>query len=153
MNIRHIRSVVRAASLIGLYSTILGAVGAASAEVHVVSSASHPINEIAVRELRSIYKGRLSQVNGHRLVPLNTAPGTTDRDAFLERIMKSNELDYTGYWHVRRYTGQGTPPAEVNNKDELFAALKQQPDGIGYLWVPTGAKPDLPDGLKLIRLK
>lgn len=147
-----VSNIVRAAASIGLY-LILGAVGAASAEVYVVSSASLPINEIGKLELRSIYKGRLSQVNGHRLTPLNSAPGTTDRDAFLERIMNQNELDYTGYWHVRRYTGQGTPPTEVGNQEELFAALKAQPDGIGYLWVPNGGKPTLPDGLKVIRLK
>lgn len=149
---KRISSVVRATASIGLY-LILGVVGAASAEVYVVSSASLPINEIAKRELRSIYKGRLSQVNGHRLTPVNSAPGTTDRDAFLERIMNLNELDYTGYWHVRRYTGQGTPPTEVGNQEELFATLKAQPDGIGYLWVPNGSKPKLPDGLKVIRLK
>jgi hypothetical protein len=145
-------SVARAAALFCLY-LMLGAVGAASAEVHVVTSANLPLNEIEVRELRSIYKGRLSQVKGYRLVPLNIAPGTADRDAFLERIMNLNELDYTGYWHVRRYTGQGTPPAEVGNKEELFTTLKQKPDGIGYLWVPPGTKPSLPEGLKLIRLK
>ena len=81
--------IVRATASIGLY-LILGVVGAASAEVYVVSSASLPINEIAKRELRSIYKGRLSQVNGHRLTPLNSAPGTTDRDALIERIMNLN---------------------------------------------------------------
>lgn len=145
-------SFVKAAASIALY-LMLGVVGAASAEVYVVSSASHPVNEIAIRELRSIYKGRLSQVNGHRLTPVNTAPGTTDRDEFLQRIMNLNELDYTGYWHVRRYTGQGTPPVEVDSKEELFDTLKEQPDGIGYVWVPPGSKPRLPDGLKVIRLK
>lgn len=143
---------VKAAASIGLY-LMLGVVGAASAEVYVVTSANHPVNEIAIRELRSIYKGRLSQVNGHRLKPLNAAPGTADRDEFLQRIMNLNELDYTGYWHVRRYTGQGTPPAEVENKEELFATLKEQPDGIGYLWMPPGTKPKLPEGVKVIRLK
>ncbi|VWX32939.1 conserved hypothetical protein [Limnobacter sp. 130] len=145
-------SFVKAAASIGLY-LMLGVVGAASAEVYVVSSATLPINEIAIRELRSIYKGRLSQVNGYRLTPLNLAPGTNDRDAFLERIMELNELDYTGYWHVRRYTGQGTPPTEVDTKEELFTTLKEQPGGIGYLWMPNGSKPKLPDGLKVIRVK
>lgn len=82
---------VKAAASIGLY-LMLGVVGAASAEVYVVTSANHPVNEIAIRELRSIYKGRLSQVNGHSLKPLNAAPGTTDRDEFLQRIMNLNEL-------------------------------------------------------------
>lgn len=145
-------SIVRMVASIGL-CLMLGVDGVASAEVYVVSSASHPVNEIAILELRSIYKGRLSQVNGHRLTPLNIAPGTNDRNQFLEQIMNLNELDYTGYWHVRRYTGQGTPPTEVENREELFAILKQQPDGIGYLWVPPGTKPKLPDGLKVIRLK
>lgn len=145
-------SFVKAATTLGL-CLALGGVGAASAEVYVVSSATLPVNEIAIRELRSLYKGRLSQVNGHRLTPLNTAPGTTDRGHFLQRIMNLSELDYTGYWHVRRYSGQGTPPEEVPSTEELFNALRQRPDGIGYVWVPSGNKPKLPEGLKVIRVK
>lgn len=124
-----------------------------AAEVYVLSSVALPLNEIELRQLRSIYKGRLSEINGHRLVPLNSVSGTPDREEFLQRLMSSTDLDYTGYWHVRRYSGQGTPPREVDNHEELFASLKQNPEAIGYLWLPPGVKPRLPDGLKIIRLK
>ena len=67
--------------------------------------------------------------------------------------MKLNELDYTGYWHVRRYSGQGTPPLEVASQGELFELLKKQPEGIGYLWVPPGSKLNLPEGLKVIKIR
>ena len=133
---------------------VLGANGrAASADVILVTAAKNPIDELDTREVQSLYKGRLTSINGKPLKPLNAAPGSIERKEFLNQMMKLNELDYTGYWHVRRYSGQGTPPLEVASQDELFDLLKKQPEGIGYLWVPPGAKLELPEGLKVIKVR
>ena len=133
---------------------LLGASGrAASADVILVTAAKNPIDELDEREVQNLYKGRLTSIKGKPLKPLNAAPGSIERKEFLNQMMKLNELDYTGYWHVRRYSGQGTPPLEVASQDELFELLKKQPEGIGYLWVPPGAKLDLPEGLKVIKVR
>lgn len=133
---------------------LLGASGrAASADVILVTAAENPIDELDTREVQSLYKGRLTSIKGKPLKPLNAAPGTIERREFLNQMMKLNELDYTGYWHVRRYSGQGTPPMEVASQGELFELLKKQPEGVGYLWVPPGAKIELPAGLKVIRVR
>ena len=133
---------------------LLGASGrAASADVIMVTAAKNPIDELDTREVQSLYKGRLTSIKGKPLKPLNAAPGSIERKEFLNQMMKLNELDYTGYWHVRRYSGQGTPPLEVASQDELFDLLKKQPEGIGYLWVPPGAKLELPEGLKVIKVR
>lgn len=142
---------------LGLMFTLLFMLGAgssaASADVILVTASDNPIDELDTRQVRSLYKGRLTSVNGQKLTPLNAAPGSIERNEFLARMMELNELDYTGYWHVRRYSGQGTPPKEVENPTELFTILKQQPDGIGYLWTPAGTKPKLPEGLKIIKIR
>jgi hypothetical protein len=133
---------------------VLGANGrAASADVILVTAAKNPIDELDTREVQSLYKGRLTSINGKPLKPLNAAPGSIERKEFLNKMMKLNELDYTGYWHVRRYSGQGTPPLEVASQGELFELLKKQPEGIGYLWVPPGSKLNLPEGLKVIKIR
>ena len=126
---------------------------AASADVIFITATKNPIEELDTRQVRSLYKGRLSSINGKPLKPVNAAPGSVDRAEFLKNLMDANELDYTGYWHVRRYSGQGTPPAEVNDQAELFERLIQEPDRVGYLWVPPGSKPKLPEGLKIIRIR
>jgi len=126
---------------------------AASADVILVTAAQNPVDELDTRQVRSLYKGRLTAINGHPIKPVNAAPGTVDRTAFLKNLMNANELDYTGYWHVRRYTGQGIPPAEVSDQAELFERLIQEPEKVGYLWVPPGSKLKLPNGLKVIRLR
>jgi ABC-type phosphate transport system substrate-binding protein len=131
----------------------MGMSNAAMAEVYVVVSADSPLNTLELREVRSIYKGRLTQVKGQRVVPLNAAPGSYDRIEFLNSVMNVSELDYTGYWHVRRYSGQGTPPNEVKDQVEMFNQIKADPQRIGYLKVPPGQKPEVPAGLKLIPLK
>lgn len=127
--------------------------GPALADVILVTAAENPINVLDTREVKNLYKGRLTAVKGNPLKPLNATPGSIHRNKFLAEVLKLNELDYTGYWHVRRYSGQGTPPAEVADEKQLFEILKQQPNRIGYLWVPAGTEAKLPDGLKIIRLK
>lgn len=127
--------------------------GTASADIILVTATQNPIDELNSREVTSLYKGRLTAINGNPLKPLNAQPGSIHRNKFLAEVLKLNELDYTGYWHVRRYSGQGTPPAEIANEKELFEILRQQPDRIGYLWVPAGTRVRLPEGLKIIRLK
>lgn len=126
---------------------------AASADVVLITASKNPINELEKREVQSLYKGRLTSIKGNTLRPLNATPGSVERTQFLNRMMKLSELDYTGYWHVRRYSGQGTPPLEVKSQDELFDILKRQPEGIGYLWVPPGSEPKLPEGVKVIEVK
>ena len=143
---------IRWLALIGAFF-MLGMGNAAMAEVYVVVSADSALNELELREVRSIYKGRLTQINGQRVVPLNAAPGSHDRVEFLSSVLNVSELDYTGYWHVRRYSGQGTPPNEVKDQAEMFNQIKADPQRIGYLKVPPGAKPEVPAGLKLIPLK
>lgn len=147
------RTLSQLSVLLGLV-LLLGASGrAASADVILVTAAQNPIEELDARDVRNLYKGRLTSIKGKPLKPLNAAPGSVERKEFLNQMMKLNELDYTGYWHVRRYSGQGTPPMEVASRDELFQILKTEPEGIGYLWVPPGEKPKLPDGLKVIKVR
>lgn len=145
---RWIRALVLSA-IVGM----LGVANASVAEVVVVSASSMPVNEIELRELKSIYKGRLSQVQGYKVTPLNRSTGSPERNEFLSRLLNSTELEYTGYWHVRRYSGQGTPPEEVQTEEQLFAFLKQNPNRIGYLWIPSGSPRKLPEGIKLIKIK
>ena len=139
--------------IVGLVLTLGANVGAASADVILITATKNPINELETREVQSLYKGRLTSIDGNTLRPFNAAPGSAERIQFLNKMMQLNELDYSGYWHVRRYSGQGTPPMEVASQDELFQILKTQPEGIGYLWVPAGNKLNLPEGVKTIKVK
>ncbi|MCR2745047.1 hypothetical protein [Limnobacter parvus] len=139
-----------------LFSTLLllGVSGrAASSDVILVTAAQNPIDELDAREVNSLYKGRLTTIKGIPLKPLNAPPGSIHRTKFLAQILKLDESGYTGYWHVRRYSGQGTPPAEISDEKELFETLRLQPDRVGYLWTPAGKEIKLPEGLKIIRLK
>lgn len=147
------RSFSKVALLFSLLLVMAATSQAASADVILITAEQNPVEELHKREVQSLYKGRLSAVNGKPLKPLNALPGTVERNQFLNRLMQLNELDYTGYWHVRRYSGQGTPPEEVSNQDELFQLLKKEPDRVGYLWLPPGATLKLPEGLKVIRLR
>lgn len=149
-----IRRTFSKATLLFSLLFVLGASGrAASADVILVTAAQNPINELDAREVKSLYKGRLTAIQGKPVKPLNAPPGSIHRNKFLSQVLKLNELDYTGYWHVRRYSGQGTPPAEISDENELFETLKQQPDRVGYLYIPAGTEAKLPNGLKIIRLK
>lgn len=147
------RQLSKLAFLCSLMLMLVASSRAASADVVLITASKNPINELERREVQSLYKGRLTSIKGNTLRPLNATPGSVERNQFLNRMMKLSELDYTGYWHVRRYSGQGTPPTEVKSPDELFDILKQQPEGVGYLWIPPGSEPQLPEGVKVIKVK
>lgn len=142
-----LRALLRA--LLGLGLTLSAA--QVQAELVIVTSAASSVSELDVRQLRNLYKGRLSRLADRPIKPLDAKIGSADREAFLEQILGQNEYDYSGYWHVRRYTGQGTPPVQTESRDDLFNRLRSQPNSIGYVWIKSGE--ELPAGLKALQIK
>lgn len=125
----------------------------AKAELVLVTSIENPIQGLDKRDLRNLYKGRLTRVDSTPLKPLDAKPGSRAREAFLSEILDQNEYDYSGYWHVRRYTGQGTPPLQADSVEDLFSALLSQKTAIGYIWLEPGRELALPPGLKALKVK
>ncbi|MBK5963498.1 hypothetical protein CCR95_05185 [Thiocystis minor] len=83
--------------------------------------------------LQRIYTGKVVEVNGARVTPVNLTPGNELRARFLRDYLGQDEDKYTGYWTVRRYVGKGAPPREFGTTGEVKQFIARTPGAIGYI--------------------
>jgi hypothetical protein len=107
----------------------------------------HPgLRELDLTTLQRIYTGKVIEVGGIRVFPVNLGPGDRLRQRFLERYLKQDEAAYVGYWTVRRYVGKGSPPRELGQSLEVIQFVTRTAGAIGYV-----DEKDLREGLNVLR--
>lgn len=116
----------------------------AGASLVVVANADTPA--LDVDTLQKVYLGKVVEVNGHPLIPVNLAKGSKLRQAFMEQYMTEDDEKFVAYWTVRRYIGKGMPPREFATVDQQLEFLRSTPGAIGYVDDST----DLQGGLRAI---
>ena len=106
-------------------------------EVLVVANPDCP--EVTEAVILKIFLGKIVEIGGIPVVPVNMAPTTQERGAFLKHIMAMDEDKYTSYWTVRRYIGKGAPPREFLSSRDVIDYIHSTPGAIGYVrfGVPT----------------
>ena len=120
---------------LGLYAVAL----ATAAEGLVV--VAHPDTPALNEEtLQRIYLGKVVEVNGHPIVPVNLKKGNVLRTAFMQQVLAQDDDKYIAYWTVRRYIGKGSPPREFATVREQLDFVRATPGAVGYLDESTDNK-------------
>ena len=83
--------------------------------------------------LEKVYTGRIIEVNGVAVTPVNANSGSAVRNRFLQAYLNEDEDKYTAYWIVRRYIGKGAPPREISSSAAVINFVKSTPGAIGYI--------------------
>lgn len=112
-----------------LASALLQALPVA-ADVVVVGNANLP--KLDTETLNKIYTGRVIQVGGVSVVPVNLKAGNKLRGQFLSELLNSDDERYIAYWTVRRYIGKGVPPRELDS-NEILGFIQSTPGALGYV--------------------
>lgn len=112
-----------------LASALLQALPVA-ADVVVVGNANLP--KLDAETLNKIYTGRVIQVGGVSVVPVNLKAGNKLRGQFLSELLNSDDERYIAYWTVRRYIGKGVPPRELDG-NEILGFIQSTPGALGYV--------------------
>ena len=99
--------------------------------------------------LQKIYLGKVIEVSGRPVIPVNLAKGDVSRKAFMEQVMGQDDEKFVAYWTVRRYIGKGSPPREFGTAKEQLEYVRATPGAIGYL--RNGV--EIKQGLKLLLMK
>jgi len=99
--------------------------------------------------LQKIYLGKVVEVNGRPIVPVNLVKGNAARKTFMEQILAQDDEKFVAYWTVRRYIGKGSPPREFASLEEQLEYVRTTPGAVGYL--AGGA--DIVHGLKTLLRK
>ena len=99
--------------------------------------------------LQKIYLGKVVEVNGRPVIPVNLAKGNTLRKSFMEQVLTQDDDKFIAYWTVRRYIGKGTPPREFSTIEQQLEFLRNTPGAVGYV----DDKADIKQGLKTLLKK
>lgn len=116
---------------------------AASAGAAGVVVIGHPaLAKLDAVTVQKIYTGKVIEVGGQAVVPVNSAVGSSLRLRFLQAYLSQDEDKYTAYWTVRRYIGKGAPPKELTSAAELIQFVQGTSGGVAYI-DETDLKPNL----------
>jgi hypothetical protein len=99
--------------------------------------------------LQKIFLGKIVEVNGRQVIPVNLTKGNALRTAFMEQFLHQDDEKFIAYWTVRRYIGQGTPPREFATVDQQLEFLRKTPGAVGYV----DDKTDIAKGLRMLLKK
>lgn len=106
----------------------------AKAQTAAVVVIGHPgLEKINVNMVQRIFTGRVVEVGGQAVTPVNVVAGSAVRAQFLQTYLQQDEDKYIAYWTVRRYIGKGVPPRELNSPDEVLRFVAATPGAIGYV--------------------
>jgi ABC-type phosphate transport system substrate-binding protein len=126
----HRRTLMRAAGL----SLLMPALLPAHATEGAVAVIGHiGLKHIDAQTVKGVYTGRIVELDGLALRPVNLPPGMNVRGNFLLAVMQQSEADYLAYWTVRRYVGKGTPPPELPTTGGVIEHVLRTPGAIGYV--------------------
>lgn len=103
---------------------------AGSGFVVIAHPATPRLDAVAMKRL---YMGRLVEVEGVGVIPINQAMGRTVRVQFMETVLGQADDKYIAYWTVRRYIGKGAPPREMDNDAAVISYVQSTPGAVGYV--------------------
>ena len=95
-----------------------------------------------------LYTGKVIEIRGINVIPVNAKPGVAVRQHFLKTFMNQDEEQYTAYWIVRRHIGKGNPPRELATSADIIRYVETTPGAIGYI-----DEADLTPGLNVLERK
>jgi len=96
----------------------------------VANADTPPLDEVM---LQRVYLGKVVEVDGKPITPVNLAKGNAARKAFMEHVLTQDDERFIGYWTVRRYIGKGSPPREFATAEQQLQYLRATPGAVGYV--------------------
>jgi hypothetical protein len=127
--------------LLGLGGISLPPEASAPRGIAVVANPETPMLDEEI--LQRIYLGKVVEVNGHPVIPVNLAKGTQLRRKFMEDVLSQDDDKFIAYWTVRRYIGKGSPPREFPSVESQLEYLRNTPGAVGYVDADAAAKAGL----------
>ena len=109
------------------------ALWAAPAMAGVVVVAHANMHKLDLPTLQRIYTGKVIEVGGVSVSPINLKAGQPLRQRFLADYLQQTDDAYVAYWTVRRYVGKGVPPRELPTAADVISYVQSTPGAVAYL--------------------
>lgn len=110
---------------------------------------AHPnVHKLDQATVQRIYTGKVIEVGGVSVAPVNARSGQALRQRFLNDYLQQTDDAYVAYWTVRRYVGKGVPPREFATVAEVISFLQTTPGAVAYL-----DEADVPSSMNVVLRK
>ncbi|HEX5354740.1 MAG TPA: hypothetical protein VFW93_00885 [Aquabacterium sp.] len=130
---------------IGLFLVMMYLTPAMAGVVVVAHPNVHKLDQATVQR---IYTGKVIEVGGVTVLPVNLHVGQPLRQRFLGDYLQQTDDAYLAYWTVRRYVGKGVPPRELSTVAEVISYVQGTPGAVAYL-----DEADVPPGMNVVLRK
>lgn len=115
------------------------------AEVAIIVNPANSAN-LSEEDINGIFLAKMKSFpDGSPAIPINQEQSAESTKVFNEKVVKKTDQQLKAYWSKLVFTGQGTPPKEVNSDAEVIKLVTNNPNIIGY--VDSGA---VTGGVKVI---
>jgi TonB family protein len=128
------KSILAAAAL-----TIVVPAMALAADVKVIANSSVTASTISVRDLKSVFLGEKSSLDGSHVVPVFEKGGSA-HEAFLKEFLGRSDDDLQRYYQTLVFSGRGSMPKAVGSDAEVVAYVATTRGAIGYVSAETSAE-------------
>ena len=98
----------------------------------IVNSANN--DTIDAKLIKKIYLGKAKSFpSGGKVKVFSLSSGQADTEQFRQKALKKSNSQFKSYWSKLAFTGKGTPATELNSAEEIIAAVKKNPNAIGFI--------------------
>jgi ABC-type phosphate transport system substrate-binding protein len=101
----------------------------------VIVSKTSGLNQLSSAQLTRMYMGELVDSGGNRLIPLNRATATEERQQFDRVVLGKSPDEMARYWIDRKIRGQSGAPKAVEPVDVYERVVAKLDGAIGYVRV------------------
>jgi hypothetical protein len=104
-------------------------------DIAVVVNASNPVNDISVSELRNMLIGDRRFWKGNvRIKLILRGPGTRERDAVLDLLLKMDNKAFAAQWRAKVFRGEASEePISVPTVSHLEQYVLENPGAITFM--------------------
>jgi ABC-type phosphate transport system substrate-binding protein len=105
----------------------------ARAEISIIVNKDNS-SIISESEISRIFLGKIKNFPGGSLVvTVSQLRESSTADEFNLRVLKKSTSQLRSYWSKMIFTGQGSPPKEVQGDLEVIQLVSKNPNIIGYI--------------------
>jgi hypothetical protein len=119
---------------IGLITLVMHAPQLMASQLNVIVNKNAGINSLTADEIRQIYLAkRNSFPNGKTVVPIDNNEDSKVFGRFYDKIVHKGGSQLNSYWSRLIFTGKGSPPQQVNDRDDILKMVETDSRAMAYV--------------------
>lgn len=119
--------------LLGVVGIIAAAAGIASADVLIIGHKNVPETTLTKHDVQEIFLGKRVQWRDHTTIHPVTVKVPQTHQAFLKQYLNKPKAKWNAYWKRMVFTGQGSPPEQVETQEALLEFVVNTKGAVGYI--------------------